>query len=170
MSEYQGYTPGPWFAVERTTNPMTYSIGIQVPIKGNIVTTHYIAHISDGRKSAEADAQLIAAAPDLIAERDQLQKRLDEWKRSYYQDIERRDADIEELEKERDEWKRGFAELDVEIGGLKFERARLLDIIQRLYDHCPPYAGGLSRDEEIKSAMLEAGMLLKKEREAGDES
>lgn len=60
------HTPGPWHVIERT-NGQAFSIGCQVQTKGNFVTTHYIANITDGATpQAEADARLIAAAPDML--------------------------------------------------------------------------------------------------------
>lgn len=61
------HTPGPWHVIERA-NGQAFSIGCQVQTKGNFVTTHYIANITDrATPQAEADARLIAAAPDMRA-------------------------------------------------------------------------------------------------------
>ncbi len=74
------FTPGPWHVVERG-NGQAFSIGTQVQTKGNLLTTHYICHITDKpTKQAEADAKLIAAAPEMfeILRRCQLMFREDE--------------------------------------------------------------------------------------------
>lgn len=60
------HTPGPWHVIERA-NGQAFSIGCQVQTKGNFVTTHYIANITDrATPQAEADAHLIAAAPQML--------------------------------------------------------------------------------------------------------
>lgn len=60
------HTPGPWHVIERA-NGQAFSIGCQVQTKGNFITTHYIANITDrATLQAEADARLIAAAPQML--------------------------------------------------------------------------------------------------------
>ncbi len=62
-----GHAPGPWFVVERCAMPLAYSVVHQVQTKGNFLATHYICHVTEMAKHAEANARLIAAAPDLLA-------------------------------------------------------------------------------------------------------
>lgn len=60
------HTPGPWHVIERA-NGQAFSIGCQVQTKGNFITTRYIANVTDGATpQAEADARLIAAAPEML--------------------------------------------------------------------------------------------------------
>ena len=62
-----GHAPGPWFVVERCAMPLAYSVVNQVKTNGNFLETNCICHVSITTKHAEADARLIAAAPDLLA-------------------------------------------------------------------------------------------------------
>ena len=64
MKFIRKHTGGPWFKVQRTNNPDTYSIGEHVQTKGNIITTHYICHVSDGISEPVADA--ITQIPTMI--------------------------------------------------------------------------------------------------------
>jgi hypothetical protein len=58
------HTPGPWMQGPKAFKPGTHGLQdvIAVAVKGQV-----IAHVNDGFGAAEADARLIAAAPDLLA-------------------------------------------------------------------------------------------------------
>ena len=61
------HTPGPWFTVPTLTGAVSINKTAQVPI-----ATVGGAGWHLGREMAEANAALIASAPDLLAERDRL--------------------------------------------------------------------------------------------------
>ena len=75
MSEYEGHTPGPWFVHDLR--------GIGGPISISCTTPDHItvADIGPGIENTEAEAlanaRLIAAAPDLLIERDRLREALE---------------------------------------------------------------------------------------------
>lgn len=60
------FTPGPWHVFERGRNELALSVGYSVQTKGNLLTTHYVCHVTDGHPNARANSVLIAAAPAML--------------------------------------------------------------------------------------------------------
>jgi hypothetical protein len=65
MSENK-HTPGPWYIFERGRRERVLSVGHYVQTKGNLLSTHYVCHITDGHPDQEGNALLIAAAPTML--------------------------------------------------------------------------------------------------------
>jgi hypothetical protein len=55
-----------FYVVQRGNNDNCLSIGYQVQTKGNLLTTHYVAHITDGHKNAKYYAHLFSKSPQLL--------------------------------------------------------------------------------------------------------
>ena len=113
MSKYEGHTLGPWFVHDLR--------GMGGPISISCTTPDHItvADIGPGIENTEAEAlanaRLIAAAPDLLAERDRLLEVLKElqecssyWSEYYvpigiHERIQAAIASVESLQEERDD-------------------------------------------------------------------
>jgi thiaminase len=67
LAECEGHNQLGWFVVERTAYPQTYSVAFQCETKGNFLATHFICHMADGARDAEANARLVALAPALAS-------------------------------------------------------------------------------------------------------
>lgn len=60
------HAPGPWHVIEYA-NGRAFGVGVQVQTKGNMLVTHNICRLSDmATPQAEANAHLIAAAPQML--------------------------------------------------------------------------------------------------------
>ena len=70
MSDYTGHTPGPWFVHDLTGIGDPVSVSCTTP--DHITVANMGPALTNTHEESLANARLIAAAPDLLAERDRL--------------------------------------------------------------------------------------------------
>lgn len=161
VSEFQGHTPGPWAADGCSDGGIRYH---QISCPGKEVSgwPYTIAH-TEAHHAAIADeedaanARLIAAAPDLLRERDELRATISSWKA------------------EEEHWKTREGELMAEVERLRLDvkcrdatLAMTVDRLEGTIEGAPTHRGNfLQRIDELRAVERERDELRERAMEVG---